>query len=151
SIRFVLASDVAQVLGQAVHSAAEAARLLTAWQCRAPTARLEDAVTLASELGGGKNLILVLTDQKPAAVPATGRIQWWAFGNPLPTVAFVNAARTRREGQARCLFEIANLSNQAQGTPFVVETGRPAVAVHRAALQLAPRETRRIVLQVKSD
>src|SRR5262249_50412869 len=127
SIRFILASDVPQVLAQAVHSASEAASQLAGWQCRAPPSRLEDAVRLASELGGGKNLILVLTDQAPAVEPGAGRVQWWAFGNPLPNIAFVNASRTTRENQDRCLFEVANLSAEPQTTPFVVEAGSPAV------------------------
>src|SRR5262249_50271640 len=148
SVRFLLAGDAVGVLGPPVHTPAEAAALLAGWKCRAPTARLDDAVALAAELGGGAHLILVLTDQAPAAAPAVGRVRGGAFGSPRPNVAFVTSARTAREGGERCLFEIATLSDAPQTTPLVVEAGRPAALVHRDTLRLAPRETRRVILQL---
>jgi hypothetical protein len=108
SVRFVLAGEHPQVLGEPSHEAGEALQGLAGWHCRAPAAQLDEAVSLASELAGELGLILVLTDHPPPEAPGKGRIQWWAFGRPLPNLAIVTAARTARDGAERCLLEVAN-------------------------------------------
>src|SRR5947199_268082 len=83
-----------------VLTAAEAVALLSGWTCKAPAARLDEAITLATELGGELALLLVVTDHEPGrgAVPDRGRVRWWAFGSPRPNFAFVQAVRSSRGG-----------------------------------------------------
>lgn len=149
ALRFVLAGDRPQSLGDAVHTVAEARALVAEWKCRAPSAHLEEAVALASEIGGDRFLILVLTDHAPPAEPEKGRVQWWAFGSACPNLAFVNASRTGRDGPERCLLEIANLSPTPQSTTLRIETGTPPVELPHARLTLEPNETRRVILELK--
>src|SRR5262249_49650606 len=65
SVRFILAGERPQVLGEAVRSAGEADRLLAGWRCLAPASRLEEALALAGEVGGELALLLVVTDRAP--------------------------------------------------------------------------------------
>jgi len=147
-VRFILAGDRPQVLGTPVLTTGEALALLDGWQCRAPAANLEEAIGLAAEVAGPRGRILVVSDHQPTDVPGQGRVQWRAYGTARPNVAFVTAARTLRDGKERCLLEIANVSNAPRTTALVVEAGsRPAV-LHRATLQLAPMEVRRVGLQL---
>jgi hypothetical protein len=146
AVRFVLAGSRPQALGEPVRTPAEALALLGGWKCRAPDARLDDAVGFATELGGPRAVLVVLTDHEPAAPPEKGRVRWWAFGSPQPNVAFVSAARSGRPGQERCLLEVANLSAEAQTTTLVIEAG--GGVLRRDALALKPRQTRRLVLKL---
>jgi hypothetical protein len=150
STRFVLAGERPQVLGEPVHTAAEAADQLSGWTCKAPAARLDEAITLAAELGGELALLLVVTDHEPArgTVPDRGRLRWWAFGKALPNFAFVQAVRSARGGPDRCLLEVANLAPEPRATTLVVEAGDPPQAVERSSLALGAGETRRVVLQL---
>jgi hypothetical protein len=153
SFRFVLAGETSVVLGDTVHSIPEALDLLDGWSCRAPAARLQEALSLSSELGGTWARLLVLTDHEPweVEVPEKGRLQWWAFGRRLPNRAFVSAARTARDGAERCLFEVANLSSDPGETNLTIEAGTPPTLVQRSRLQMEPGQTRRIILQLKED
>jgi hypothetical protein len=149
SVRFVLAGERPQVLGEPAHTVGEALDALEkSWHCRAPAARLDEAVVLASEIGGELALVLVLTDQAPAVAPGKGRVQWWAFGKALPNLAFVTAARTWRDGAERCLLEIANLSENPATTSLVLEAGDPPAEVQRSTPALGPHETHRVILQL---
>ncbi|HZY89154.1 MAG TPA: BatA domain-containing protein, partial [Gemmataceae bacterium] len=123
SVRFVLAGERPQALGEAVRGTPEALAQLDGWTCRAPAARLEEAAALAAEVSGEWARVLVLTDHAPESPPGKGRLQWWAFGRPLPNLAFVNAARSAADGGERCLFEVANLSDDRRSATLVVETG----------------------------
>jgi hypothetical protein len=149
SVRFILAGETPQLLSEPARTVGEAVSLLDDWKCRAATSSLDAAVGLAAELGGERALILVLTDHAPAAEPETGRIQWWAFGSPRPNLAFVNAARTARDGPERCLLEVANLSTESQTTTLVIEAGTPAVEIQRSPFALGPQETRRVIFELK--
>jgi hypothetical protein len=149
SVRFVLAGERPQTLGEPARAAGEALGMLDGWQCRAPAARLDEAVVLGTELGGDLALVLVLTDHPPAAAPDRGRLQWWSFGKSQPNLAFVTAARTYRDGAERCLLEIANLSDTDQATDLVIEAGDPPAPVQRSAPRLGPREVHRVVLQLR--
>jgi hypothetical protein len=153
SVRFLLAGDRPQALGEPVKTAGEAVALLEGWQCRAASSALPEAMNLAAELGGDRGLTLVVTDHEPppGAVPDKGRVQWWALGSPRPNLAFVAAARTARDGAERCLLEVANLSDEPQSTTLEVEMGNPAGAIQRSTLQLAARQTHRVILQLKED
>jgi hypothetical protein len=149
SVRFVLAGERPQVLGEPAHTAGAALGALEKnWHCRAPAARLDEAVVLASEIGGELALVLVLTDQAPAVAPGRGRVQWWAFGRALPNLAFVAAARTWRDGAERCLLEIANLSEEPATTSLVIEAGDPPAEVQRSAPQIGPHQTHRVIFQL---
>jgi hypothetical protein len=68
-------------------------------------------------------------------------LQWWAFGQAQPNVAFINAARSARSESELILLEIANLSTQRQTSTLLSE--------HAAAqtLDLAPGESKRLTFK----
>src|SRR5262249_2714791 len=109
SVQFVLAGARPQLLGRAAPSAAPVRTVLEGWRWRSPVAQLQEAIAFAAGLGSGKASILVVSDHAPQFDLEKGKTQWWAFGEPRPNVAFVNAVRDGRDGQDRCLLEIANL------------------------------------------
>lgn len=149
SVRFILAGERPQVLGEPVHDAGRAMNLARTWRCRAPAGRLDQAMSLGAELGGELALILVLTDHPPpkGTVPDKGRLAWWSFGTARTNLAIVNAARTNRQGADRCLIEVANLSEAAEQTTLIVEPVDGGAALRRTKLQMAPGETQRLVMQ----
>ncbi len=151
SIRFVLAGERPQLLGDPSRSAGEALERLEGWHCRAPAAQLDEAISLAAELAGEQGQLLVLTDHPPAEVPGKGRLQWWALGRSLPNLAIVTAARTAREGPERCLLEIANLSEQSQTADLLIEAGQPPVTLRRSTTSLEPRQIHRVLFQLPED
>ena len=145
-VRYLLAGDGTQALGETAQTTPEALDRIRHWHSRAFTSRLEEALSFALELGGELPLLLVLTDREPPTELHKGRVQWWAFGRLRSNTAFVNAARTPHEAGERCLLEIANLSDNAEETTLVLQTGEPPKEWQRSALRLAPRETRRVIL-----
>lgn len=149
SVRLLLAGPSPQFLGDPLHAAAELPPLLEQWRCRAPTARLDKALALAAESGGDQSLILLLTDQAPVTPPEKGRTQWWAFGRPLPNLAFVNAVRAARDGRDRCLFEVANLSASPRGTSLIIRAAD--TLLREVKLDLAAGETRRVILDLRQN
>jgi hypothetical protein len=152
SIRFILAGETPQLLGEPVRSSGEALAMLEGWRCRAPASCVQESLTLAAELGGGLALLLAITDSgpPPGVVPEKGRLAWWAFGSPRPNRAIVNAARTARDGADRVLLEVANLAADSASPSLLVETadGEP---LRRSTLRLKAGETRRVILQLKPD
>jgi hypothetical protein len=150
-VRFVLAGPTPQTLGDAAHSSREIRETLNDWRCQAPTAKLAEAVTLAAEIGGPTARLLVLTDHAPPSEPEPGRLSWHAFGASLANRAFIRAARTAGEAKDRIHLEIANFAPDPHTGALVLEAGTPAQEVHRERLELAPRETRRLALQVPRD
>jgi hypothetical protein len=148
SVRFVLAGDRPQVLGELVTHTGEAERLLEGWTCQARTARLDAAVTLALELGGESASVLVLSDHPPDPQPDAGRIRWWSFGTALPNWAIVNANRTAGSRGDRLLLEVANLAPEPRATTLHLETGQPPRELQRSELNLGAGETHRLVLEV---
>ncbi len=149
-VRFLLAGSFPQALGDSLNSWAEAEQALEGWRCRAPAARLAEATALAGELSGDKARILVVSDHAPDADPGEGRVQWWAFGQPRSNSAFVNAARSTRDGQDRCLLEVANFGPRPQKTALVLETlGKQEI--HREVLALEAREIRRLTYRLPKD
>jgi hypothetical protein len=149
STRFVLAGDRPQVLGEAVRSARAAMNVAETWRCRSSSARIDEAIALAGEVGGEMSLLLVMTDHAPPekVVPDQGRLRWWSFGRPRGNLAFVTAARTNRDGVDRCLLEVANLSTERRNTTLVVEPAGGGRALSRRALSLAGGESQRVILQ----
>ena len=153
AVRYVLAGTEPQMLNEAARTTDEAIAQLEAWRCLSPSADLEAAISLAAELGGPKTLILVLTDELPSQILGADRMQWWAFGIPQPNIAFVNATRTAVDSGERCLLEITNLSPRARNTELVVESEDAATQeafspLHRSNLEIGPRGTRRIFLNL---
>ena len=156
AVRYVLAGTEPQVLNEVARTADEAIAQLDAWRCFSPSADLEAAINLATELGGAKALILVLTDEPPLQILETDRIQWWAFGIPRPNIAFVNATRTATDSGERCLLEITNLSPHAGSTELVVEVEGAAAQesippLRRSTLEIDSRATRRIFLNLPPE
>jgi hypothetical protein len=149
SIRFVLAGERPQALGDAVPNARQAMPLIDGWRCRSVMGRLQEAIALAAETGGELALILVLTDQPPPenSIPERGRIRWLSFGRPRPNLAFVNAARTLREGADRCLLEVANLSDEPRDADVTIEPLAGGPALRKSVIPLKGGETQRLVVQ----
>ena len=156
AVRYVLAGAEPQVLNEVARTAREAMTQLEGWRCLSPFADLEAAIGLASEIGGAKALILVLTDESPSQTLETDRMQWWGFGIPQSNVAFVNATRTATDSGERCLLEITNLSPRASNTELVVEVDdtaaqQPAPPLRRSTLEIGPKATRRIFLNLPPE
>jgi hypothetical protein len=159
SVRFLLAGDTTQALGETAHTTPEALAWLLDWHGRAASSQLEETLAFASELGGELPLLLVLTDHAPpptlfSPVPGgdkggnKGRVQWWAFGQTRSNVALINAVRSPHAEGKRCLLEIANYSEKPSETSLVIETGDPPAELQRSTLRLRPRETKRVILKL---
>ena len=140
TIRYVLAGSTSQSLGEAQD--------LDDWRCRAAASRLAEALALASELGGPKSRLLVVTDHAPAEEPKAGRLVWWAFGEARPNVALVNAGRATRDDQDRVSFEVANYAEGTRDVTVVVDTMPAAKELHRERIALAARGTARRALRL---
>jgi hypothetical protein len=152
-VRFVLAGESPQLLGETTDNADQAVRLLQNWKCGAPTAKLEEAVAFAFELGGSRARVLAATDHAPVEELNDSRWQWWSFGSSTRNFAFINAARTQRDDEDRVLLEIANLSSSSGTTILTIESGDPgnpqSAIRNPQSIQLGPGETRRILLTLK--
>jgi hypothetical protein len=153
AVRFVLAGTTPQVLGEPAHNIREVREALVGWHCRAPAARLEEALGLAGQLGGSSALLLVLTDHAPDFPfnkDAEGRLQWHAFGEGRPNLAFVTATRTSQAGEERCLLEVANFSRIVWTGSLVLKTITGA-ELSRGPLSIAGGATHRLVLALPPD
>ena len=148
SIRFILAGERPTLLGEPVRSAAELRQQLKQWRCQATSASLDEALALASELGGELALLLVVTDHQPARPFDKGRVEWRAFGEPRGNLAIVSAARTSRDGVERCLLEVANLSAEPRTTTLVI-TDDAGHELQRSPLSLDARASHRGIFQLK--
>lgn len=161
-VRFMLAGEAPQTLGDTLGSWGEAEQALAGWHCRAPMASLAEATALASELSGESARILIISDHQPDSEPGEGRVQWWSFGKPRPNVAFVNASRSVRDGLDRCVLEVANFADQQQTTTLILDgleqearvqrdSQKASQELHREALTLKAREIRRFNLRLPKD
>ncbi len=124
-LRFVLAGETPQLLGETIGNVEQAIRQLQNWKCGSITAKLEDAIALAFELGGNRARVLVVTDHAPAQEVSDSRLQWWAFGSSEPNLAFTSATRSTRGEEGRVLLEITNLSNKSISSVLEIETIAP--------------------------
>lgn len=147
-VRFVLAGETPQVLGETVNNAEQARKLLQDWKCGAAAAKLDEAIAFAFELGGNRARVLAVTDQAPMQEISDSRLQWWSFGAALPNLAFVNATRTARDGEERVMLEIANLSPQSATANLTIESQAPN---NPQSYVLGPNESRRITLTLKNS
>lgn len=147
-LRFILAGERPQLLGEANGGLEQARGVLRNWRCGAPTAQLEATIAFAFELGGSRTRVLVITDRGPEQEIGDSRMQWWSFGEPLPNLAFVNATRSARDGEEdSVLLELANLSTHSTTTSLSMETSGPPVG---QSLTLGPGESRRVTLAIKN-
>jgi hypothetical protein len=146
SVRFILAGERPQVLGNSVSRANEVDAALEGWKCQSHAARLDPAVALAMELAGDSASVLVLTDHKPDPAP-TGRVRWWSLGAATPNWAFVNASRTGGPRGDRLLLEVANLAGEPRKTTLRVEVGDPPRELQQKVLDLGAGETQRLVME----
>ncbi len=113
-IQFIVAGLKPRLLPGRARNGTEAAELLKAWNCEAPTADLDAAVSLASNISTPGTKILVVTDNAPESEIAEGRVLWKAYGKKRPNFAVIHASRVYREEKDRLLLEIANLSDTPQ-------------------------------------
>jgi len=152
-VRFVLAGESPQLLGEATGNVEQAIKLLQNWKCGASAAELEEAVAFAFELGGARARVLAVTDHKPEQELSDSRLEWWAFGSSRQNFAFVNAARTLRDDEDRVLLEIANLSSWSGSTTLSVESNdsnNPQSAIRNPqSIPLGAGEARRVLLTLK--
>ncbi|MFQ3593217.1 MAG: BatA domain-containing protein, partial [Gemmataceae bacterium] len=153
SVRFVLAGERPQVLGEAVRSAPEALGQLSRWHPFASEARLEPALSLAGELGGESALLLLLTDHPPPKnrIPQRGRVQWWSFGRPRDNVAITAAARSLSGELDRCLIEVSNFGRDAVSRSVQLIQADTEQSLQRLPLQLEPGEVRRLTLTLPAE
>ncbi len=152
SVRLIVAGETPQILGEAARDLDR--DLLKEWRCQSPSADLAEAISFAFALGGNRPRVLVATDQPPPEEPTDGRLEWWAFGTASHNVAFVNATRSARDPQERCLLEVANLSLSPIKTGLVIGVaaageGSESKELQRSVLVLGPNETRRILLKLE--
>ncbi|MBX7220201.1 MAG: BatA and WFA domain-containing protein [Blastocatellia bacterium] len=148
SVTLVLAGEKPQVLGQTA-TKTDLAGLLAKWNCKAPTANLEEAVSFAFGLSDQHPRVLVVTDHAPATQLDNGAasVEWRAFGLPKPNAAFVNANWSGN----KVLLEIANLSDSHNTTTFETEVSGPGSRKETASLSLGPREIKRVVLALPAE
>ena len=149
AVRLILAGDSASTLGDAGRTWGETKGLLGKWACAAPGSRISDAVALAGEMGGPTARILVLTDHAPKSDLSEGRVEWRAYGKPLPNLAFVNAARGPREKGDRVLLEIANYSTDPRTAQLDLE--REKGPAQPRSVSLSAGATRRLFLELPKD
>ena len=145
-VQFVLAGETPQVLGEASSGSEQVKRLLQKWKCGAATAKLDEAVAFAFELGGKRARVLVVSDHAPQQEINDSRLQWWTFGASLPNIGIVNAICSARGEEERVMLEIANLSSQSATARLTIESGNQQTP---QSLTLAGNESRRITLTIK--
>lgn len=169
-LTLVLAGDTPQVLAR-LPRASTATRgaswegldnALTGWRCGAPRANLGAALSLASELGGPRARILVLSDHRPPeGDPGPGHLEWRAFGRAAPNLAIVGAVRGGEAGGDRILLEIANYSTRPAETTLELRAlaslddpespPESSVGIEEVPLRLAPGEVVRQRLGVPDE
>ena len=112
--QFIVAGVKPQLLPGRARNAAEAREILESWTCDAPSADLDAAVSLASNITTPGTKILVVTDRSPKGEIAEGRVLWKSYGRKLDNFAIIHASRVYQDGRDRLLLEIANLSDTPQ-------------------------------------
>lgn len=148
-VRFVLAGESPQLLGEATGDAEQAIKLLQNWKCGATEAKLEEAVAFAFELGGPRARVLAVSDHAPEQELNDSRLEWRSFGSSRRNFAFVNAARTLRDDEDRVLLEIANLSSSSGSTTLAVESINQSESANSQSISLGAGETKRVLLTLK--
>ena len=155
-LQIVLAgTEISTISGRAAN-AAEAERMLANWQCQAPTAMLDNAISYASSMSVADVKILVVTDQLPADELPVGKIEWRAYGKPLENLALTGASRIFQSDKDKLLVEATNFSNDTQTLRLSLTAAKVAADVPAAVLQnidepISPMATRRYHLTLPDD
>ena len=135
-LQIVLAgSEISTVSGRATN-AAEAERMLANWQCRAPTATLDSAISYATGMSVADVKILVVTDQLPQVELPVGKIEWRAYGKPLDNLALTGASRIFQSDKDKLLIEATNFSKDTQTLRMRLTAANQAAADVSAAVTL---------------
>lgn len=148
--RVVLAGSQPRLLGESIRNADQLQEALEDWRCTAPTAALEPAVALAAEIGGETARILVISDHEPPEELTPGKVQWWAFGQPLSNTAITAAARERSSGgetgeEDRTLLEITHLGSTGTRAGLVLQ-GANLGEPQRTTLDLGAGAASRLIM-----
>jgi hypothetical protein len=149
-IRLVLAGETPQMLGEISEDAQQLKSLLAQWTCFSPEADLGEAIAFAFAVEGEAARVLVLTDHQPSNPDEIDKLEWRAFGQRRNNIAIVNATRTARDGQDRCMIEVANISDEPAATDLILETAfadsNTFHELKHSRLELAPNASQRMVL-----
>ena len=113
-LQFVLAGTETDTISGRATNIAEAERMLANWQCRAPTAVLDSAISHASNMSVADVKILVVTDQLPLVELPVGKIEWRSYGQPLDNLAVTGASRVYQGERDKLLIEATNFSSTPQ-------------------------------------
>lgn len=149
-IRFIIAGNRPIILEPVKPNATAINNTLKQWKCLASEVCMEKALSLAHELAQNQSRIVVMTDQDPPSGLATDRLLWMSFGNPLPNIGIVNAARSAGERNDRCMLEVANFSYQRAQTLLSVDFG-PGIPATKQVLALSTGEVKRLAFSLPHD
>lgn len=148
TVRLVRAGRTSHVLGKPCTRWEDVASALRSWQCEATFVDMNGALALASEVGGPRTRILVLSDHPmpdslrggdagPSDAHVSnadaesngspwGRLWWLSVGRPIDNVAIVNAVRSYDATQGDViLVELANHGDQQNTSTLTLSAGTP--------------------------
>ncbi|HEX4142767.1 MAG TPA: BatA and WFA domain-containing protein [Pirellulales bacterium] len=153
--RVILAGAQSRLLGTVVRSDEQFAGILDQWTCTAPTAGLESAIALASEIGGTSSRILVVSDHAPDGELPAGKVEWWGFGQPRSNIAITAATRDTSLGGAdgqndRVLLEVTNFGTAPARAELTLE-GAGLDTAGPKLLQLDAGAASRMILNLAAD
>ncbi len=148
-VQFIFAGTKPQVVAGRAKNAAEARDILKSWTCESPTAAIDAAIALASNISTSGTKILVVTDHAPDTEVAEGRLLWKTYGKSLPNLAIIHASRVYQGEKDRMLLEIANLSDTPKQLRLSVIEPKRNEMIHRIDQELAPTETYRTRAGIK--
>ena len=142
-MQFVLAgSEINTISGHATN-VAEAERMLADWQCHAPAAILDSAISYATSMSVADVKILVVTDQLPQVDLPVGKIEWRAYGKPLDNMALTGASRVFQGEKDKLLVEATNFSNDTQTLRMTLTAATSGSVIQNIDESVSPMSTRR--------
>ena len=145
--RFILAGDDSRLIGSSARDMGSVDDMLAEWKCDSVTADLANAVTFANKVSSQAARILIVTDHKPEDIPQNGRIEYWAFGEPLANLAITEATRSRLSGRDRCLVAVTNFADTDKQRTLYIEAAESGNVLTQRQLNLKPRQTERIFFE----
>lgn len=143
-VQFVLAGTRPELVPGRAGTLEQARRILQAWDCQAPAADLDAAVSLVSNIVTQGTKILVVTDRPPEGEVEQGKLLWKSYGEKADNLAVIHANRTRRDGRDRLLLEIANFSDQPQPLRLSILRPERQSVLLRDEKTLGPKEVHRL-------
>jgi len=142
-LQFVLAGTETDTISGRATTVAEAERMLAHWQCRAPAAVLDSAISHAGNISIADVKILVVTDQLPQVELPVGKIEWRAYGKPLDNLAVTGASRIYQGERDKLLIEATNFSNDAQSLYMQLTQTSDGAVLKDINEQISPMATLR--------